>query len=100
MVFYIAKCYFTMWGIFCFDVLFQILQTFMLGCLKEANKHKYSTVAFPAMGTGNLGYPKDVVAKEMFRIVSQYSSKNPKSTVTEVWFVVYEKDHPTIKVNI
>jgi len=57
-------------------------------------------VAFPAIGTGNLAYPKDILAKEMYRIVSQFAGSNPKCTLETVYFVVFHKDEETIKVNI
>jgi len=70
----------------------------MVKCLEEANSRNLHSVAFPAMGTGNLGYPKDFVAKEMYRIVADFAGKNPQSTLKKVDFVVYQKDIETIKV--
>ncbi|XP_033757735.1 protein mono-ADP-ribosyltransferase PARP14-like isoform X1 [Pecten maximus] len=74
-----------------------VLQKFMMACLNEASKRGYESVAFPAMGTGNLSYPRDIVAREMYKIVSKYSTQNPTSPVTNVMFVIYDKDAPTIK---
>lgn len=57
--------------------------------MTEANKFKYSTIAFPAIGTGSLGFPHDVVAEEMFTAISLYEHLNPQSSITEVTFVVF-----------
>ncbi|XP_069139429.1 protein mono-ADP-ribosyltransferase PARP14-like isoform X2 [Argopecten irradians] len=74
-----------------------VLQKFMLACLREATQQGYESVAFPAMGTGNLSYPRDTVAREMYKIVSKYSTQNPTSPVRNVMFVIYDKDLPTVK---
>lgn len=52
---------------------------------------KLSHIAFPAFGTGNLGYPIDMVANAMFSAVSEYmSGQNP--VVQKITFVIYPKD--------
>ena len=50
------------------------------------------------MGTGKLNYPKDLVAKHMYIAVKQFASQNPTSGITEVQFVLYNKDYGTVKV--
>lgn len=50
------------------------------------------------MGTGKLGYPRDIVAKHMYTSVEQFASQNQSSNVTEVLFVLYDKDTLTVKV--
>ena len=76
---------------------YQVLQTFLGNCMKEASKKKAKSIAFPAMGTGNLGYPKDIVAKEMFSAAADISKH--KSSVQEVRFAIYEKDRPTLQAS-
>ncbi|VDI00521.1 Hypothetical predicted protein [Mytilus galloprovincialis] len=75
----------------------KIMETFMKTCLQTAHDNGFVSVAFPALGTGNLGYPKNQVAKNMFSCVDRFSSNHPTSSVCDVRFVVYEKDYPTIK---
>lgn len=70
----------------------------MKKCLDHVDKNRLSSVAFPAMGTGNLGYPKATVALEMFDAVNDFGSNNPSTTIRDVRFVLYEKDTETIKV--
>lgn len=76
----------------------QELEKFVMECLSTASKNKCSSIAFPAMGTGKLRYPADLVAKSLYKCVEEFSSQNPKSVITEVLFVVYDKDHDTVKV--
>ncbi|VDI82837.1 Ca-activated chloride channel homolog [Mytilus galloprovincialis] len=75
----------------------KIMETFIKNCLEIANDNGFVSVAFPALGTGNLGYPKNQVAKNMFSCVDRFSSSHPTSSVCDVRFVVYDKDYPTIK---
>jgi O-acetyl-ADP-ribose deacetylase (regulator of RNase III) len=44
----------------------------MTRCLKEAEERKLSSIAFPALGTGILGYPPCLTAKTMFDAVEEY----------------------------
>ncbi|CAC5424291.1 Protein mono-ADP-ribosyltransferase PARP15 [Mytilus coruscus] len=74
-----------------------VLEKFIDGCLQEADSNGCRSIALPAMGTGKLGYPRDQVAKHMYSSVEQFASKNPSSNVTEVLFVLYDKDHQTVK---
>ena len=52
------------------------------------------------MGTGNLHYPRDVVAETMFNTVIAFSKANPSSGLTDVRFVLYNKDQQTITVGM
>ncbi|CAG2243958.1 unnamed protein product [Mytilus edulis] len=61
--------------------------------MKTADDNGFVSVAFPALGTGNLGYPKNQVAKNMFSCVDRFSSNHPTSSVCDVRFVVYDKDY-------
>lgn len=67
-------------------------------CLAHVDQNQHSSVAFPAMGTGNLGYPRETVAKEMFSIVHNFGSSNPSTTISDVYFVLYDRDTETVKV--
>nr|XP_034317327.1 protein mono-ADP-ribosyltransferase PARP14 isoform X2 [Crassostrea gigas] len=74
-----------------------VLQTFLKSCLMESHKQNLSSIAFPAMGTGKLGYPRDMVAEEMCNSVLNFSKENLNTSLKKVLFVVYEKDTPAIK---
>ncbi|KAL3863199.1 hypothetical protein ACJMK2_004965 [Sinanodonta woodiana] len=73
-----------------------ILTTFMNNCLSEADQRKLTSIAFPALGTGTLKYPKDVVAREMFNCVSDFLTKNASTSLVAVYFVVYQEDLETL----
>ncbi|KAL5021121.1 hypothetical protein ScPMuIL_000276, partial [Solemya velum] len=75
----------------------QALVDFMKSCLKTTVDNGLTSISFPALGTGNLGYPRDVVAREMFNFVSKFVSKNSGSSLQKVKFVVYPGDTATVK---
>lgn len=67
--------------------------------LKLADQKSLSSVAFPALGTGQLGYDRSQVAKAMFAAVAEYSSNSPSSKIKEVTFVIFDKDTQTVQVS-
>lgn len=78
----------------------QLLRRFILSCLQECENQNMTTIAFPAVGTGSLGYPKEVVAEEMCNVVINFSTENYNTCLEKVLFVIYEEDIQTIQVNI
>jgi len=59
--------------------IFQALAAFVQKCLEEADKLGYSSIAFPALGTGARSFPADVVASTMFHVVEMHSKKKRSS---------------------
>ena len=76
------------------------MESFIRRCLNEADSRKLSSIAFPALGTGNLRFPKPKVAESMYRVVKGYGLKiNPETSIRQVLFVIYQSDYDTIKVS-
>ena len=50
------------------------------------------SIAFPSIGTGNLGYPNDAVARIIVKEVLDYLSNNKKSCIDHVYLVVFMQD--------
>ncbi|XP_052226217.1 protein mono-ADP-ribosyltransferase PARP14-like isoform X1 [Dreissena polymorpha] len=73
------------------------LKSFVNLCMEETQKRNHSGIAFPAIGTGNLGYPKEVVAREMLTAISEFATKHPQSCIKNVDFILYPQDEGTIK---
>ncbi|XP_041040002.1 protein mono-ADP-ribosyltransferase PARP14-like isoform X2 [Carcharodon carcharias] len=70
----------------------EMLQTIIQKCLKYAHTSQYKSMSFPAIGTGNLKFPKDIVAEIFFEEIKKFSNANPMSTLKEVRLIIYEKD--------
>jgi len=56
-----------------------------------------ATIAFPAIGTGTLQFPRAEVAAIYFDEVISFKQKNPATSLKEVRFVLYDQDHPTVQ---
>ena len=67
--------------------------------LNYASQNSLTSIALPAMGTGGLQFPRDIVAETMFNSVIEFSNKNPGTSVKDVRCVLYDKDQPTIDVS-
>lgn len=74
---------------------FQPLKDFVWNCLYQATEDNMQTIAFPAIGTGNLKYPKEGVAETMINTVHEFSDKCP-TTLQSVFFVIF--DDATLQV--
>ena len=55
------------------------------------------SIAFASIGTGALQFPRDQVADIYFDEVMSFSQKNPTTSVTDVRFVLHDKDTQTIQ---
>ncbi|XP_071112947.1 protein mono-ADP-ribosyltransferase PARP14-like isoform X2 [Haliotis cracherodii] len=74
-----------------------VLQCLVKRCLEEADTKDYQSVAFPALGTGKLGFPADVSASLMFKAVSSFLKEHPGTSVQAIYFIVHPKDTPVKK---
>jgi len=70
----------------------------MMNCLNKAASNGHVSIAFPALGTGNLNYPPALSAQYMIEAVMEYAQENPKSSITQVKVIVYHLDIKTKKV--
>lgn len=66
--------------------------------LRMAESDSEKSIAFPAIGTGNLGFPKDKVAKIMIEQVLDFAERVYQGSKLDVFFVLYPPDQGTVKV--
>lgn len=72
----------------------------MYQCLETAEKSGYKSIGIPAMGTGTIGYPHQLVAKFMYDMVEKFVTKHKSSKLTDVKLIVHSKDIKSITVII
>ena len=58
------------------------------------------SIGVPALGTGTLKYPAELVAATMFQAVMEYGVQHPDTTISDVYFILYKKDDNLIKVSV
>lgn len=62
-------------------------------CLQEADKCQATSIAFPALGAGNLHYPSEVVAKIMVETIAKYiKTHDGISSLETVKLVIFMAD--------
>lgn len=77
---------------------FQIMKNIVRDCLKTAESLSLQSIGFPAIGTGNLGFPKPEFAKLIISEVLRFSSRSHLKTLQEVQFLLHPKDLENIQV--
>uniref|UniRef100_A0A8C9SP92 Poly [ADP-ribose] polymerase n=1 Tax=Scleropages formosus TaxID=113540 RepID=A0A8C9SP92_SCLFO len=75
----------------------KMLRGIMQKCLEQAEQLNQTSIAFSAIGTGNLGFPKNLVASLMLEEVLQFSRKRTPQQLQEVVFILYPGDMQTIQ---
>lgn len=58
----------------------------------------FSSITFPMIGTGNLGFPKAVFAELILSEVSKFSTREWLKTLQKVYFLVHLDDDESRKV--
>ncbi|XP_034430831.1 protein mono-ADP-ribosyltransferase PARP14-like [Hippoglossus hippoglossus] len=74
----------------------KILSAIFKNCLDKAEDAGLTSISLPAVGTGNLGFPRHLVASSMLSEISAFSMKKPKH-LKEVVIVLYPGDAKTIQ---
>lgn len=64
----------------------------------KAEDSGLTSISFPAIGTGNLGFPKDLVASLMLDEILAFSSKKQPKHLKKVVIILYSGDAQTIQV--
>ncbi|XP_072253977.1 protein mono-ADP-ribosyltransferase PARP9 isoform X2 [Leuresthes tenuis] len=73
----------------------QILFSSVNDCLDMAVASHYKSIAFPAIGTGNLGFSKKEVARMMMDAVYNFTQNHQKKM--DVYFIIFPSDHDTFQ---
>ncbi|KAG7261003.1 hypothetical protein CRUP_032037, partial [Coryphaenoides rupestris] len=74
----------------------KIMTGIVQDCLNEAERRGLTSITFPAIGTGNLGFPKDIAASVMIEEFLKF--KKQSMSLKTVIIVVYPKDRETVQV--
>ncbi|XP_075008918.1 protein mono-ADP-ribosyltransferase PARP14 isoform X6 [Calonectris borealis] len=75
----------------------KVLGDIITKCLQIAEELSLKSITFPAIGTGNLGFPRSVVAKLLFDKVFEFSRENGVNSLEEVHFLLHPKDTANIQ---
>ncbi|KAI4819928.1 hypothetical protein KUCAC02_027929, partial [Chaenocephalus aceratus] len=72
------------------------LITIIRYCLEEAEKRQMTSLSFPAIGTGNLSFPRDVVSRVLLQEIHSFSRRRSPRYLRAVAIVVHPSDKQTV----
>ncbi|XP_072118202.1 protein mono-ADP-ribosyltransferase PARP14-like isoform X2 [Mobula birostris] len=75
----------------------KVFEDIIRDCLKNTEESQQDSIAFPAIGSGKLSFPKDVVAQVMFKTVLKFSSERRSAHLKKVYFVVHPDDRLVVQ---
>lgn len=70
----------------------QIMANIIKKCLATAEQLSFSSITFPMIGTGNLGFPKAIFAELILSEVFKFSNSTWRKILQEVHFLVHLDD--------
>ncbi|KAM9709256.1 poly(ADP-ribose) polymerase family member 14-related sequence 1 [Menidia menidia] len=75
----------------------KILRGIFKDCLALAEDTRVASISFPAIGTGNLAFPKDLVASLILDQIFEFSNQRQTNHLKRVDIVLYPGDTKTIQ---
>ena len=76
------------------------LAVILKNCMHTLSKMNLKRIALPAIGTGTLKFPADLVAKVSLQTVVDFVRLQNSTNKFQVNFVIYEQDLAVLKVNL
>ena len=67
--------------------------------MSQCNQAGMTSLAIPAVGTGNLGWPASVVAESFFDAVIRFSGQQVGTSLKKIYFVIYPTDANSVAVS-
>ncbi|XP_029461153.1 protein mono-ADP-ribosyltransferase PARP14 isoform X2 [Rhinatrema bivittatum] len=75
----------------------KILRDIIKECLNVTEKLGFHSITFPAIGTGNLGFPKPLVATIIFDQIFKFSGKKDFKSLQEINILLHPSDTDSMK---
>ncbi|XP_059207244.1 core histone macro-H2A.1 isoform X2 [Centropristis striata] len=86
---YVIHCNSPGWGS---DKCEELLDKTVKNCLALADEKKLKSVAFPSIGSGRNGFPKQTAAQLILKAISTYFVATMSSTIKTVYFVLFDSE--------
>ncbi|KAJ0004031.1 hypothetical protein NQD34_010245 [Periophthalmus magnuspinnatus] len=85
----VIHCHSPGWGS---DKCEELLDKTVRNCLALADAKKLKSVAFPSIGSGRNGFPKQTAAQLILKAISSYFVATMSSTIKTVYFVLFDSE--------
>lgn len=86
---YVIHCNSPGWGS---DKCEEMLDKTVKNCLALADEKKLKSVAFPSIGSGRNGFPKQTAAQLILKAISSYFVTTMSSSIKTVYFVLFDSE--------
>lgn len=86
---FVIHCNSPGWGS---DKCEELLDKTVKNCLALADDKKLKSVAFPSIGSGGNGFPKQTAAQLILRAISSYFVATMSSSIKTVYFVLFDSE--------
>ncbi|XP_007541081.1 core histone macro-H2A.1 isoform X1 [Poecilia latipinna] len=86
---YVIHCNSPGWGS---EKCEEMLEKTVKNCLALADEKKLKSVAFPSIGSGRNGFPKQTAAQLILKAISSYFVATMSSTIKTVYFVLFDSE--------
>nr|XP_061801371.1 core histone macro-H2A.1 isoform X1 [Nerophis lumbriciformis] len=86
---YVIHCNSPAWGS---DKCEEMLEKTVKNCLALADEKKLKSVAFPSIGSGRNGFPKQTAAQVILKAISSYFVATMSSSIKTVYFVLFDSE--------
>ncbi|XP_053703618.1 core histone macro-H2A.1 isoform X1 [Synchiropus splendidus] len=86
---YVIHCNSPSWGS---DKCEEMLDKTVKNCLALADEKKLKSVAFPSIGSGRNGFPKQTAAQLILKAISNYFVATMSSSIKTVYFVLFDSE--------
>ncbi|CAH2276852.1 core histone macro- isoform X4 [Pelobates cultripes] len=86
---FVIHCNSPTWGS---DKCEELLEKTVKNCLALADEKKIKSIAFPSIGSGRNGFPKQTAAQLILKAISNYFVSTMSSSIKTVYFVLFDSE--------
>ncbi|XP_053318359.1 core histone macro-H2A.1 isoform X2 [Spea bombifrons] len=86
---FVIHCNSPRWGS---DKCEELLEKTVKNCLALADEKKIKSIAFPSIGSGGNGFPKQTAAQLILKAISNYFVSTMSSSIKTVYFVLFDSE--------
>ncbi|KAL7985764.1 hypothetical protein Chor_010930 [Crotalus horridus] len=86
---FVIHCNSPSWGS---DKCEELLEKTVRNCLALADEKKLKSIAFPSIGSGRNGFPKQTAAQLILKAISSYFVSTMSSSIKTVYFVLFDSE--------
>uniref|UniRef100_A0A8B9W7E1 MacroH2A.1 histone n=1 Tax=Bos mutus grunniens TaxID=30521 RepID=A0A8B9W7E1_BOSMU len=91
---FVIHCNSPIWGA---DKCEELLEKTVKNCLALADDKKLKSIAFPSIGSGRNGFPKQTAAQLILKAISSYFVSTMSSSIKTVYFVLFDSEYRHIR---